>query len=95
VARDAWEVLPGVRAPTLVIHGGADEFCPPANALRLAGRILGAELLILDGARHAYFEEFREVASPAVIDFSDRHSLVAAAAVTCPCRRASAIRILR
>jgi pimeloyl-ACP methyl ester carboxylesterase len=76
-AHDAWDVVPGVRAPTLVVHGSADEFCPPANAGLLAGRIPGSELLVLDGARHAYFEEFRAVASPAVIAFLDRHPLPA------------------
>jgi len=62
-------VLPSVVAPTLVVHGGDDVFNPTANAPLLAGRIPNARLRIVDGARHAYFEEFRAVASPLVLDF--------------------------
>ncbi len=66
---DAWDVLPGISAPTLVIHGTDDRFNPTANAHLLADRIPGAELHLVPGARHAYFEEFREVAGPVVRDF--------------------------
>nr|BFE51049.1 hypothetical protein GCM10017745_44760 [Saccharothrix mutabilis subsp. capreolus] len=45
------------------------------NAKRLATRIPGAELVIFEGARHAYFEEFRDRATPAVLDFLARHPL--------------------
>ncbi|MBC6462869.1 alpha/beta fold hydrolase [Actinomadura sp. HBU206391] len=68
-AHDAWDVLPGITAPTLVIHGTDDLFNPAANAPLLAGRIPGARMHAIPGARHAYFEEFRELASPAVLDF--------------------------
>lgn len=66
---DSWAALPSIAAPTLVVHGTDDVFNPAANAPLLAGRIPGAELRMIDGARHAYFEEFREVASPLVLDF--------------------------
>jgi pimeloyl-ACP methyl ester carboxylesterase len=66
---DAWEVLPDITAPTLVLHGTDDVFNPTANAPLLTGRIPDARLKLIDGARHAYFEEFREVASPLVLDF--------------------------
>lgn len=66
---DAWAVLPRIAAPTLVVHGSDDVFNPTANAPLLAGRIPNARLRIVDGARHAYFEEFRAVASPLVLDF--------------------------
>jgi 3-oxoadipate enol-lactonase len=42
---------------------------PPANADLLAGRIPNAQVRIIPGGRHAYFEEYREVASPIVLDF--------------------------
>ncbi|RPK39941.1 alpha/beta fold hydrolase [Streptomyces sp. ADI93-02] len=66
---DAWALLPGVGAPTLVVHGSDDLLNPAANAPLLANRIPGARLHMIPGARHAYFEEFRTVASPLVLDF--------------------------
>ncbi|TDD51538.1 alpha/beta fold hydrolase [Nonomuraea terrae] len=66
---DSWDALPAVTAPTLVVHGTDDVFNPAANAPLLAERIPGASLRMIDGARHAYFEEFREVASPLVLEF--------------------------
>lgn len=66
---DAWDVLPTITAPTLVVHGSDDRFNPVANAPLLAERIPGARLELIPGARHAYFEEFRSTASPLVRDF--------------------------
>ncbi|AEW99668.1 alpha/beta fold hydrolase [Streptantibioticus cattleyicolor] len=66
---DTWDLLPGITAPTLVLHGSDDLLNPTANALLLAHRIPGARLHLIPGARHAYFEEFRSVASPLVLDF--------------------------
>jgi 3-oxoadipate enol-lactonase len=66
---DAWHVLPRIAAPTLVLHGDRDELNPTANAPLLADRIPGARLHLIAGARHAYFEEHREVAGPAVREF--------------------------
>jgi pimeloyl-ACP methyl ester carboxylesterase len=66
---DAWDVLPSITAPTLVVHGADDVFNPAANAPLIAGRIPDARTAILPGARHAYFEEFRAVASPLVVGF--------------------------
>lgn len=72
-SHDAWADLPAVTAPTLVLHGTADRFSPSANAERLATRIPGAEVVLVEGARHAYFEEFEEVATPAVLDLLRKH----------------------
>jgi pimeloyl-ACP methyl ester carboxylesterase len=66
---DAWDALPGITAPTLVLHGTDDVFNPVANAPLIAGRVPGARLHLIPGARHAYFEEFRAVAGPLVVDF--------------------------
>ena len=66
---DAWDALPDITAPTLVIHGADDRFNPAANAPLLADRIPGAQLEPIPGARHAYFEEFRSVAGPLVREF--------------------------
>lgn len=66
---DAWEALPGISAPTLVVHGSDDALNPAANAPLLAARIPGARLRLIPGARHGYFEEFRTMASTLVMDF--------------------------
>lgn len=66
---DAWDLLPTIRARTLVLHGTDDVFNPVANAPVLAERIPDARLELIEGARHAYFEEFRETAGKAVVDF--------------------------
>ncbi|GAA0394379.1 alpha/beta fold hydrolase [Streptomyces luteireticuli] len=66
---DAWDALPGITAPTLVLHGTDDVFNPAENAPLLADRIPGARLHMIPGARHAYFDEFRAVAGPLVLDF--------------------------
>jgi 3-oxoadipate enol-lactonase len=66
---DAWDVLPRITAPTLVLHGDRDELNPTANAPLLADRIPGARLYLIAGARHAYFEERADVAGPAVREF--------------------------
>ena len=66
---DAWDGLPSITAPTLILHGTDDIFSPAANAQLLADRIPNARAELIDGARHAYFHEFRDVASPAVLAF--------------------------
>lgn len=66
---DAWDLLPAITAPTLVIHGDADLINPAGNAGLLAGHIPGAHQHMLAGARHGYFWEQREVASQVVLDF--------------------------
>lgn len=54
---DAWSALPRIVSPTLVVHGGHDVLCPPRNARILAEHIAGADLHIIDGARHGYYVE--------------------------------------
>lgn len=66
---DAWDVLPTIAAPTLVVHGSEDIFNPTENAPLITARIPGAQLELVEGARHGYFEEFRSVATPLVMDF--------------------------
>lgn len=66
---DMWEMVPRISAPTLVVHGSDDRLNPAANAPLLAHRIPGARMHLIPGARHAYFEEFRAIANPLVLDF--------------------------
>ncbi|SER70528.1 Pimeloyl-ACP methyl ester carboxylesterase [Lentzea xinjiangensis] len=69
---DAWDVLPSITAPTLVVHGTDDVFNPAANAPLITERIPGARMHLIEGARHGYFEEFASVATPLVVDFLSR-----------------------
>jgi pimeloyl-ACP methyl ester carboxylesterase len=66
---DAWNVLSQISAPTLVLHGSDDELTPAANVPLLADRIPRARVHIFPGARHAYFEECRPLASILVTEF--------------------------
>ncbi len=66
---DAWDALPRITAPTLVLHGDDDVLAPPGNAPLLAGRIPGALMRVFEGARHAYFDECRPESSAWVREF--------------------------
>lgn len=66
---DAWDVLADIDTPTLVLHGDEDVLTPVANAPLLAGRIRDARMHVFPGARHAYFDECRPLASSMVEDF--------------------------
>ena len=66
---DGWDALAKITAPALVVHGADDVFNPAANAPLIAERVPDARLHLIPGARHAYFEEFRDIAGPLVVDF--------------------------
>jgi pimeloyl-ACP methyl ester carboxylesterase len=66
---DSYDRLPSLRVPTLVIHGREDLAIPVENARRLAERIPGAELVVLEGAGHLYHSEQAEAADAAVLAF--------------------------
>jgi pimeloyl-ACP methyl ester carboxylesterase len=66
---DAWEALPRIAAPTLVLHGTDDLMVPAENAPLLAGRIPGARLHLHDGGRHGFFDEFAEDLDPVLTGF--------------------------
>jgi len=51
---DAWEELPSVEAPTLVVQGEGDVVVDPRNAALLAERIPSAELRMVPGG-HLFF----------------------------------------
>ncbi|HZR39610.1 MAG TPA: alpha/beta fold hydrolase [Ktedonobacteraceae bacterium] len=72
---DAWDLLPTISVPTLVIHGSEDQVNPTANAYLLAERIPHAELYIVEGGRHGYFIEFHEEADRVINDFLARHPI--------------------
>ncbi|GAA0949234.1 alpha/beta hydrolase [Kribbella koreensis] len=66
---DAWDELPKIKAPTLILHGADNLFSPAANAELLASRIPDARAHVIPGARHAYFHEYQTIASQLVRDF--------------------------
>jgi len=53
LSHDARDELPGIRIPTLVIHGELDQLSPKQNGEELARLIPGAELLVLPEVGHA------------------------------------------
>lgn len=66
---DAWDKLPGITAPTLVIHGSDDPMVPVSNARLAAGRIPGAQLFVHPGGRHGFFDEFSADLAPVLRAF--------------------------
>jgi len=66
---DAYDRLPSLRLPTLVIHGTEDRAVHPDNARIMAERIPGARLVLLEGAGHVYHAEQPEAADRAVLGF--------------------------
>ncbi|MFI1368615.1 alpha/beta fold hydrolase [Streptomyces griseochromogenes] len=66
---DAWDALPAITAPTLILHGDQDRMAPPDNVSLLASRIPDTRTHLFPGARHAYFEECRTEASALAVAF--------------------------
>ena len=56
-AHDAYSRLRGLRVPTLVIHGTADELLASINGDLVASLIPGARLELLEGVGHLFFWE--------------------------------------
>src|SRR5262249_33550755 len=69
---DAWDVLPAISAPTLVVHGDADLLVPTPNGKLLAERIPGAELLLVPGAGHMLQADGNDLVRDAVLRFLAR-----------------------
>jgi pimeloyl-ACP methyl ester carboxylesterase len=69
---DAYDRLPRIGVPTLVVHGADDLMIDPENARTLASRIPGAELVLLEGAGHVYHSEQPDRADEVVLDFIRR-----------------------
>jgi pimeloyl-ACP methyl ester carboxylesterase len=55
IAHDALNRLAGIRAPTLVVTGTADEVVDPRNSELLADLIPNARLERVEGAGHLFF----------------------------------------
>ena len=55
---DAWDLLPHIGCPTLVLHGKQDRMTPSSNASVIADRIRDARLHLHPTGRHGFFDEF-------------------------------------
>jgi len=60
MAHDTHDRLPGLAAPTLVIHGTEDQMLPVANGRLIAELIPDSKLEIMDGVGHLFFWERAE-----------------------------------
>ena len=60
LTHDAWQELPRIACPTLVIGGEEDRVVSAEASRELAARIPGAELVMLPGLGHALYEEDRD-----------------------------------
>jgi pimeloyl-ACP methyl ester carboxylesterase len=58
---DAWDLLPFVDVPALIIAGSRDFFTPRSAAERMARRIRGAEIMLIPGATHYAALEYPEM----------------------------------
>jgi pimeloyl-ACP methyl ester carboxylesterase len=68
-----FEMLEGLRVPTLLLTGGADMYTPPAALRLFAARIPGAESVVLPDVGHSAYWEQAEAFNRAVIEFLRRH----------------------
>ena len=65
----------GTASPTSALHGTHDRLNPTENSRRMADRIPGAELHLVEGGRHGFYDEFRDETARVVLDFLARHPL--------------------
>ena len=72
MGHDAWDDLPSIAVPTLVVHGDADLLVPTPNGKHLAERIPGAQLVLIPGAGHMLQADGGDVLRDAVLPFLTR-----------------------
>ena len=58
---DAWDLLPLIDVPVLIIVGSRDPFTPRSAAERMARRTRGSELMVIPGATHYAALEYPEM----------------------------------
>jgi pimeloyl-ACP methyl ester carboxylesterase len=68
---DAYDRLPRIMLPTLVMTGTEDILVPPENSDTLAKRISGTRLLRFENAAHGFLSERRDDALRAILEFLD------------------------
>ena len=73
VRHEAYDRLPQIRCPTLIISGSDDKIVPAENSRILAERIPDAELVVLPKAGHGYLVECAEESNAIVLGFLRGH----------------------
>ena len=73
VHHEAYDRLPQIRCPTLIISGSDDKIVPAENSRILAERIPDAELVVLPKAGHGYLVECAEESNAIVLGFLRGH----------------------
>ena len=68
-----FQMLEGLRVPTLLLTGGADMYTPPAALQLFAARIKGATSVVLPDVGHSAYWEQPEAFNRTVLDFLRRH----------------------
>jgi 3-oxoadipate enol-lactonase len=68
-AWESYDRLPGISAPTLVMHGESDQLVPVGNGKVIASRIPGAKLVLLPHASHIFSTDQPEASLKAIMDF--------------------------
>ena len=71
----AWDVLPTIDVPTLIIAGDKDQLTPVATAERMRDAIVRAELVVFPGHTHLVQVEKPTEVHAAIDDFFKRHAL--------------------
>ncbi len=66
---DAYDRLPEIQTPTLVVTGTDDVLIPPENSREIAKRIPGAQLIEFERAGHLFFAERADAVNQALLDF--------------------------
>jgi pimeloyl-ACP methyl ester carboxylesterase len=69
---DAWDRLPKIRVPTLVVHGTGDRLTAVENGRRMAAAIPGAELALFEGGGHVLHVERPDDLAETVLGFLAR-----------------------
>jgi 3-oxoadipate enol-lactonase len=72
MGHDATQLLEGIKAPTLVIHGDADPLVPPANGDYLAKHIPGAKHIVYHNVGHIPIVENYEQFNSDVLAFLEK-----------------------
>ena len=75
---DTFDRLPQIAVDALVMTGDSDPWILPENSRILAERIPGAELVVVEGARHGFMAEKPDEVNRVVLDFLARREAAAA-----------------
>jgi pimeloyl-ACP methyl ester carboxylesterase len=68
-AHDAWEDLPHIQSPTLILTGDQDRLVPVDNAKLLRQRIPNSSLEIVNGGGHQFMIEQPDITNKIVVNF--------------------------